>query len=143
MSVPAETPEEVATGPSSTQRAAVTHFTRSLWLRASWKNILFEVARRPSSRPALASSADPEQTDIVSSASAERLRRKSSSAALPSCASVPMPPGSSTRSSRGQSPKSWCATVSTPGVEATAPLLSATVTMRISFSSAPNISSGP
>jgi hypothetical protein len=84
MSVPAETPEEVAKEPSSTQRAASTHFTRSLWLRATWRNILFEVARRPSSSPALASSTEPEQTDIVISAFAERLRRNSSKAALPS-----------------------------------------------------------
>ncbi len=37
MSVPAETPDDVANGPSSTQRAAVTQSTLSLWLRASWK----------------------------------------------------------------------------------------------------------
>ena len=143
MSVPAETPEDVAKGPSSTQRAAVTQFTRSPWLRASWKNILLEVARRPSSRPAFASSAEPEHTDIVVSASAARLRRKSSSAGLPSCATVPKPPGSSSRSSRGQSANSKRATVSTPGVDATGPFFSATVTIFRSGASAPNISSGP
>jgi hypothetical protein len=54
-----------------------------------------------------------------------------------------MPPGSRTRSSRGQSAKSWRATASTPGVEGTGPFDSATVTIRISFSSEPNMSSGP
>jgi hypothetical protein len=82
MSVPAETPEDVAKGPSSTQRASVFQSTFSLWLWASWKNILFEVARRPSSRPALASRAEPEQTDIVTSASGARLHRKSSRASF-------------------------------------------------------------
>ena len=105
MSVPAETPDAVTNGPSSTQRACSTQSTFSLWLRASSKKILFDVARRPSSSPARANSADPEHTDIATSALRARVRRNSCSASLPSCASVPMPPGSSSRSSAGQSAK--------------------------------------
>src|SRR5262245_13184506 len=73
MSVPAETPEEVANGPSSTQRACSTHFTAAPCARARSKNCLFEVARRPSRRPAFARIADPERKPrLVSLEPAER-----------------------------------------------------------------------
>ena len=63
MSMPALTPDEVAERPSSTQRAWRTHSTRGPCSTTHWKNILLVVARRPSSRPARASSALPVQTD--------------------------------------------------------------------------------
>ena len=59
MSVPADTPDDVTNGPSSTHRASSTQPTFSLCDRAKSKTILFEVARRPSSKPAFASRADP------------------------------------------------------------------------------------
>ena len=130
-------------GPSSTQRAFSTHSTFSLWLVAREKNCLFEVARRPSRRPAFARIAEPEQTDSVASARRERARRNSWSAALSSCASVPIPPGSSSRSSCGALAKSKRASVSGPWAEATGPAFSATVTMRSSGPRLPNISRGP
>jgi hypothetical protein len=72
---------------------------------------LFEVARRPSSRPAFARIADPEHTDIVTSAVAARRRKKSSIAGFSSCGIVPKPPGRRMSSSIGALAKSNSATV--------------------------------
>ena len=56
-------PEEVKILPSSTQRAFSTQVTLSDYLVAKAKNSLLDVALLPSSTPALARSAEPEQTD--------------------------------------------------------------------------------
>jgi hypothetical protein len=129
MSMPADTPDDVANLPSSTQRASSTQRTRSPWLVASAKNCLFEVARCPSSRPARASSAEPEHTDMTTRASAARARRNPSSASFCSSGTVPTPPGSSTRSSLGQSSKPNSASALGPWAERTGPGVWATVTM--------------
>src|SRR4051812_36148635 len=65
MSMPADTPDEVTNFPSSTHRAFSTHCTLSFGTVISEKNCLFEVARRPSSKPALARMPEPEHTDMV------------------------------------------------------------------------------
>ena len=143
MSVPAEMPDEVTYGPSSTHRASGTQRTRSLWTVACLKSCLFEVARRPSSNPARARIADPVHTDIVISADGARARRKSSRAPLSTWRAEPIPPGTRTRSSGGQPANPCSASVLTPGSEATGPGVSATVTMRTSGARNPNISSGP
>src|SRR2546422_4686039 len=65
MSIPAETPDEVRTSPSSTQRAFRFQSTRGpCWITQS-QAILFDVAGRPSRRPVRASSAEPVQTVVV------------------------------------------------------------------------------
>src|SRR5437879_10047772 len=65
MSIPADTPDEVSTLPSSTQRALRFQRTRGpCWVTQS-QAILFDVAGRPSSKPVRASSAEPVQTVVV------------------------------------------------------------------------------
>src|SRR5438309_4511924 len=65
MSIPADTPDEVSTLPSSTQRALRFQRTRGpCWVTQSHA-ILFDVAGRPSSKPVRASRAEPVQTVVV------------------------------------------------------------------------------
>lgn len=59
MSIPAETPEDVTTEPSSTQRALGTQFTFGPGAVDALKAILFVVAGLPSRMPAAASSDAP------------------------------------------------------------------------------------
>ena len=125
MSVPAETPDEVKYFPSSTHRAYESQVTLVLCSVARLKNNLLEVARRPSSTRALARIADPEHTDITTSAEVDCRRRNSSIAALPSCSMVPMPPGRRMRSSAGASPKLKPVTVLGPCTERIGPAFSA------------------
>src|SRR2546429_432861 len=64
MSIPADTPDEVSTLPSSTQRALRFQRTRGpCWVTQS-QAILFDVAGRPSSKPGRASPCEPVQTEV-------------------------------------------------------------------------------
>ncbi len=68
MSIPAETPDDVSTLPSSTQRALRRQRTRGpCWVTQS-QAILLDVAGRPSSKPVRASRAEPVQTVVVTRA---------------------------------------------------------------------------
>src|SRR5262249_32272635 len=140
MSMPAETPEEVTYLPSSTQRASLIHSTFGPYCTSELNHILFVVARLPSSTPARANIAEPLHTLITNSAAAARLVSQSSIARFSTSASVPLPPGTSSRSSCGQllNPKlattdGPCALTTGPGSCAT--MVTSTVPVRL-----PNIS---
>jgi len=66
MSMPAETPDEVATLPLSTQRALATQRTLGPGAMEDLKAILLVVAALPSKSPAAASRDAPLQTDMTS-----------------------------------------------------------------------------
>jgi hypothetical protein len=80
---------------------------------------------------------------MLTSARFARSWRKPTSPVPSSWGKVPMPPGTSSRSSSGASSKACSASVCGPCAEATGPRCSATVTMRSSGPTLPNISSGP
>jgi CheY-like chemotaxis protein len=142
ISVPAETPDEVNTLPSSTQRALSAQSTLPLWFLAIEKKALLEVARKPSKIPALANNAEPVQTEVVQVVSACRICKNAIIFALRSWAIVPFPPGTSKISIRGASSNEYVATVANPWADRTGPLLSATVNKSNSVT-LPHISTGP
>lgn len=65
MSVPADTPDDVMYFPSSIQRALPCQSTEGSCCTASEKKFLLELALRPFSTPASASSAEPVPRDVV------------------------------------------------------------------------------
>ena len=65
MSIPADTPDDVMTSPSSTQRACRCQRTRGPCLTTQSHALLLDVAGRPSSRPVRANNAEPVQTVVV------------------------------------------------------------------------------
>ncbi|SKV20869.1 Uncharacterised protein [Mycobacteroides abscessus subsp. abscessus] len=81
-----------------------------------------EVARCPSSRPAAASTSEPLHTDVVQAAAGCTRRNQSSSFSSRAAIVVPGPPGTSTTSGSGVSPKEWVAPMtSTPESAVTGP----------------------
>ncbi len=93
MSIPAETPEDVSTFPSSTQRALRFQSTRGpCWVTQSHA-ILLEVAGRPSRRPVRASRAEPVQTVVVICARRLAWARRSRNGWSATAARDPKPPG--------------------------------------------------
>ena len=79
-SMPAVMPAEVHTGPSRTKMRSGSSRTRGKRRAKSAVRFQWVVARRPSSRPAAASTKAPEQTLAVRLARAAAARTKSSSA---------------------------------------------------------------
>lgn len=127
MSIPDDTPAAVTYLPSMTTRSPVGSapnvFRTS---RASQ----CEVARRPSSRPAAASSSEPVQTEVVQVLPASAARSQPSSVSFSIWALWPGPPGTITRSGAGTSARVRSATSARlPLSLRTGPVRSATKTV--------------
>ncbi len=100
-SIPAETPAAVAYFPSSTTRSVPVGSAPNP--ASCSRQYQCEVARRPFSSPAAPSSSEPEQTEVVQVVVASTARTHSSRAWSGSWASVPGPPGISSRSAESTS----------------------------------------
>ena len=95
ISIPAETPEELTTAPSSTQRACLTQFTLGPGAVESLKAILFVVAGLPSRMPAAAKSDAPLHTDMTIFVLVAWSRSQFRVAVSLTRGTAPMPPGTS------------------------------------------------
>jgi hypothetical protein len=93
MSIPAETPADVITFPSSTNRTSARTWMSWPRLASSSSDAQCVVAALPSSRPASANTSAPVQTLVMSVPRAARPRSHPLIASSPSWATVPWPPG--------------------------------------------------
>src|SRR3954447_15612228 len=108
MSVPADTPAEVTYFPASTHGDTLSHKTFGPCCVTQPKAAWLVAAGRPSSSPALASTAAPVHTDAMIETLPSMARSHSSSAPycgffLSSSGRVPRPPGTINKSSGSRS----------------------------------------
>ncbi len=127
MSMPEETPAAVTYLPSRTTRSPVGSAPNSSSVSSASQ---CEVARRPVSSPAAASSSDPVQTEVVQAVAASADRSQPSRASFSIWSLWPGPPGTITTSGEGTSASVFSATSARLPVSlCTGPVRSATKTV--------------
>ncbi len=101
-SIPAETPEEVMTSPSSTKRSSPSTRIEASVAASGSRSLQWDVAGRPASSPAAPSTTEPLQT-LTSSGTRARWSRSHLRCSASCCSASVRPPGWTRTSSGGAS----------------------------------------